>query len=196
MRFAIVSSIVAAFTFLPQLLTWNVIYGDFLRSGYSYGEDRFNWLSPRLVEVLFSAGRGLFVWHPVFLLGIAGLALLYHRDRRMTVLGYLGFAMQWFSQLGKLDARRRLWWAHVYRMYADLCARTGVPDRICGCASILAGSTGHSGPATALELSAVYRISVLSRHSRKGSRLVRSESWPNSQAVRPAAPTLTAPARR
>lgn len=96
MRFAIVSSIVAAFTFLPQLLTWNFIYGDFLRSGYSYGEDRFNWLSPRLVEVLFSAGRGLFVWHPVFLLGIAGLALLYHRDRRMTVLGYLGFAMQWF----------------------------------------------------------------------------------------------------
>ncbi|HQY91351.1 hypothetical protein [Caldilinea sp.] len=96
LRFAVLAAGAAFLLFFLQILTWGVLYGDLLRSGYAYGEDRFYWLEPRLGEVLFSAERGLFVWHPVFLLALVGLAMLHQRDRCMTVLGFLGVAIQWY----------------------------------------------------------------------------------------------------
>ncbi len=98
----------AVVVFLPQVAAWHVLNGGFLRSGY--GEEfgtLFHWPFAHLLDVLFSAQRGLFTWHPVFLLAVAGLWLSARWDppRRgiatspqrgaIAMLSLVGFAIQW-----------------------------------------------------------------------------------------------------
>lgn len=87
----------AAFAvFLPQLFAWKALNGSYFRSGYVDDVDTmFDWASPHLLEVLFSAQRGLFLWHPVFLLALAGLVVVARRERRLAALCLLGFVLQW-----------------------------------------------------------------------------------------------------
>jgi len=92
----VIAAIAALVVFTPQLLSWQIIYGSVLRSGYVYAGGSFNWLTPKLVEVMLSPERGLLVWHPVFLGALIGLGLLWRRDRRMSVLGFLVVVMQWY----------------------------------------------------------------------------------------------------
>ena len=105
----------ALLVFLPQLAVWHLLNGGFLRSGY--GEEfgvLFHSPLPNLLAVLFSAQRGLFTWHPVFLLAVAGLWLLARhgaldqaelrpggavamppRRGAVATLGLVGIAIQW-----------------------------------------------------------------------------------------------------
>ena len=96
----------ALLVFLPQLAVWHLLNGGLLRSGY--GEEfgtLFHWPWPNMLAVLFSAQRGLFTWHPVFLLAVAGSWLLARhgardraasrRRRAIAVLGLAGIAIQW-----------------------------------------------------------------------------------------------------
>lgn len=91
----------AILAFVPQLLVWRLLNGNLLLSGYAQEFDHlFHWPVSRLLPVLFSAHRGLLTWHPVFLLGLAGLWLLATRERepgvrRLAALGFAGFTMQW-----------------------------------------------------------------------------------------------------
>ncbi len=73
----------AILVFLPQLVVWRLLNGALFLSGYGREFDGlFHWPFSRLLPVLFSAHRGLFTWHPVFLLGLAGLWLLMARAPR------------------------------------------------------------------------------------------------------------------
>lgn len=65
----------------PQLLLYYQATGRLLVS--SYGELGFNWLSPRIVDVLFSVTKGLFFWSPVLGLAAAGLVLLARSANRL-----------------------------------------------------------------------------------------------------------------
>ncbi len=87
----------AVLVFVPQLIAWKLLNGDFLLSGYreEFG-DLFRWTSPHLGAVLFSARRGLYVWHPVFLFSLVGLLWVARRDRRLAALAALGFVIQWY----------------------------------------------------------------------------------------------------
>ena len=86
----------ALVVFSPQLLVWKLLNGGYLRSGYSNEVDELvRWSGPRFFEVLVDAPRGLFVWHPVFLVALAGLWWVARRDRRLAALCFLGFAIQW-----------------------------------------------------------------------------------------------------
>ena len=74
---------VALVVFSPQLVAWRVLNGDFLRSGYEQQlAVLFDWTSPRLLAVLLSTRRGLFVWHPVFLPATIGLLVLWRQRPR------------------------------------------------------------------------------------------------------------------
>ena len=98
LRDALVAVSAALLLFAPQMVVWGQLYGNYFRSPYTYQEHPvlFYWLSPRLGAVLFSAFRGLFTWHPIFLLALVGLALTYRRDRSFALLGGLGFIAQWY----------------------------------------------------------------------------------------------------
>jgi hypothetical protein len=61
----------------PQLLIKWTLHGSALRTGTL---NRYFWESPRLLDVGFAAEHGLFLWTPVLLLSVAGLALLCRRE--------------------------------------------------------------------------------------------------------------------
>lgn len=98
LRDGLLAGLTALVVFSPQMVIWGQIYGNYFRSPYTYQQHPvlFYWLSPRLGAVLFSAFRGLFTWHPVFLLALVGLSLTYRKERAFATLSLLGFAAQWY----------------------------------------------------------------------------------------------------
>jgi hypothetical protein len=97
LRDGIVAGVVALLVFSPQLIVWGILYGDFFHSPYLYtAETPFYWFTPKLGAVLFSAYRGLFTWHPIFLLAVAGLFLVYRNDKTMALVGCCGLIIQWY----------------------------------------------------------------------------------------------------
>jgi len=57
--------------FLPQILSWAVMYGSWLT--YSYQGERFELFPVHIWEVLFGERNSLFLWSPAVLLMCAGL---------------------------------------------------------------------------------------------------------------------------
>jgi hypothetical protein len=85
----------AALVFCIQLWAWWVVFGSLRGSGYfSEGADRFRWLQPHPVAVLFSAQHGLFLWHPIYLAGAIGLWRLVKLDRAYAAALITGVALQ------------------------------------------------------------------------------------------------------
>jgi hypothetical protein len=70
LRVVLVSLVVIA----PQLALYYQATGRLIVS--SYGELGFNWMSPRISDVLFSVTKGLFFWSPLLGLAVAGLVRL------------------------------------------------------------------------------------------------------------------------
>jgi hypothetical protein len=55
----------------PQMVLWYVTTGEPIY--YSYPGEGFKWLSPELRNYLFSIRKGVFFWHPLYLLMILAL---------------------------------------------------------------------------------------------------------------------------
>jgi hypothetical protein len=93
---AFIAAAVALLIFSPQMIIWGKLYGNYFKSTYMYQnfDILFYWFSPRIGKVLFSNYRGLFTWHPVFLLALLGLLFNYRRDRTFAILGFIGFTIQ------------------------------------------------------------------------------------------------------
>lgn len=78
--------------FGPQLLAWQAIYGSWSTVPYTSDHDPpFYWFQPNISGVLLSPWRGLFIWHPVYLLALLGLGELLRRERglALALLGLL-----------------------------------------------------------------------------------------------------------
>lgn len=71
----------------PQLLYWKYITGHWLI--FSYRDEGFNFLHPQMLNVLFSAQRGVFFWAPVLLLALLGFVLLYRYLRDWAIPIYV-----------------------------------------------------------------------------------------------------------
>ena len=65
-------------TFLPTLIVKKIIYGGYLRFGYT---ERWYWNSPAFFKVLFSSDHGFLLWTPVLILAVAGLAVFAGREK-------------------------------------------------------------------------------------------------------------------
>jgi len=76
--------------FLPTVITKQVIYGSYLRTGY---ENLWVWNAPALFKVCFSADHGVFSWNPILLLALIGLFWLCKDDRGLGICSILVFAM-------------------------------------------------------------------------------------------------------
>lgn len=64
--------------FLPTLITKKIIYGGFLKFGYT---EHWYWNSPAFLKVLFSSDHGFLLWTPVLIFSVIGLALFVRRER-------------------------------------------------------------------------------------------------------------------
>jgi len=77
---------------LPQLAVWKVLFGHFRP-----GEQRTSFFHPwpeHLGSLLFSSNHGLLSWHPVWIVGLAGLALLSIRKPALGAPLILAFLAQ------------------------------------------------------------------------------------------------------
>lgn len=59
---------------LPQLLYWHYVSGSFIN--YSYGNESFNFLNPKLINTWFAPDNGLFSYTPFYLLILVALFLM------------------------------------------------------------------------------------------------------------------------
>jgi hypothetical protein len=67
-----VAAAVAFLFFIPQLLYWHEMTGNWLR--YSYEHETFTyWNAPKIAEVLFDVQNGLFLYSPMVLLMVLGI---------------------------------------------------------------------------------------------------------------------------
>ena len=78
-------AMVMAFVVLasPQLLYWKVVTGQWLFYSYINPGEGFDFASPHLSDYLFSFRKGLFVYTPLALLMVLGLAVLWRRARQL-----------------------------------------------------------------------------------------------------------------
>jgi len=63
----------------PQIAASWVTYGRPFASGYIVKGETFNWTAPHILPVLVSRWHGLFTWHPLTLLAVAGLVFLWRK---------------------------------------------------------------------------------------------------------------------
>lgn len=81
-RFLLFFGVAALLVFLPQLLYWQRQTGSWLF--YSYGEKgSFFFLHPRIADGLFSYRKGWLLYTPVMVLALAGIPLLYQKNKQL-----------------------------------------------------------------------------------------------------------------
>lgn len=87
---------VAAASFLPQAIAWQLLYGKPITNPYAEFTDGvgFAWLSPRIWDVLFSSKHGLVSWTPAVGLALVGLVLLVARGDGLARALALAFLIQ------------------------------------------------------------------------------------------------------
>ena len=81
----------SALVFLPQMLAWRILFGMSLT--LPHGPGWMDWGSPELLSVLISADHGLFNWHPLLLLGLAGFCLTPPALRWISGAGFFALAV-------------------------------------------------------------------------------------------------------
>lgn len=82
--------------FTPQLLAWNTIYGSLVTA--PQGTDYIRPRVPRIAELLFSHLHGLLPWSPAFFAGLAGVPLMWRRDRYLALGLFLPVAIYlWYN---------------------------------------------------------------------------------------------------
>lgn len=87
----------------PQLLYWKYVSGHWLM--YSYGEEGFNWLCPKLLNVWFAPHNGLFIYTPTVLFILAGVVWMIRKGENN---GWL--LLLFFAGMSYLFASWWAWW--------------------------------------------------------------------------------------
>jgi hypothetical protein len=100
----LVAAAVALVVFSPQLMVWNVLYGQLFL--VPQGGQFMRWHDAALIAVLFSDWHGLFTWTPVVAIAIAGLLPLWRRDAHVAIGVIVLLAIAWFTNAAAAD-----WWA-------------------------------------------------------------------------------------
>lgn len=82
----------AFFVFLPQLIVYRVLNGNFLPARNV--TDKFIWNGAHILDILFSNFHGLFSWTPVVLLAVLGLFFLWRQDKLLAVAFLVTLALE------------------------------------------------------------------------------------------------------
>ena len=87
-KILIVSVVIGALIMGIQLLVYKLSTGQFFI--YSYGTDRFYFLDPHMIDILFSYRKGLFLYTPIYFISTLGIFLLW-RFKKFETLTFFGF---------------------------------------------------------------------------------------------------------
>ena len=97
-----------------QLIYWKAVTGKFLYNSYGEGEKFFDWKRPHIIDGLFSAQKGWFVYTPIMIFAMFGLVLLYKKQRGiffpitiyLAAFIYVSFAYKIWWYAGSLGQRQ------------------------------------------------------------------------------------------
>ena len=95
--------VVLALVLIPQFVVWKVLYGNFVV--YTYPGEGFNFLSPKLIETLFSSRHGLISWTPIILLALGGYLLYFRQSKTIYWALLTCFLLQWYT-----NSSWHCWW--------------------------------------------------------------------------------------
>ena len=106
--------IAAVVTFIPQLLTYQVLNG--VPRPNKDVSDKMNAIPPHFWEVMFDPAHALPYWSPIVILAVVGLGLLTWRNPRLGLALLVGFVVTWYingaiktwTTAGSFGARRFL----------------------------------------------------------------------------------------
>lgn len=128
----VLALLVASIVFIPQMLAWKYMYGEYLVSPMGPRFMRMD--HPRLLEVLFSSRNGWLSTHPIAYFSLIGLVFV-PRPFRVVALGLgLATAFQVYVNACVFD-----WWAGASYGQRRMCSMTFV--LIVGLSSLIAA--GH-----------------------------------------------------
>lgn len=155
-KWPLVLLMIAAFilVWIPQFLYWKTITGHFLFFSYGIEGGAFYWLHPNIIENLFSYRKGWFIYTPIMLIAVLGIALLRKRIPQLfmplIVLTVLMIYVQssWWS-----------WWfggGFGLRAYVDIYGLLAVP-----LAAVIAYAFEHSRKAVRIALPSLMALLVL-----------------------------------
>ena len=83
-KFVAILSVILGFSIVSiQFIIYKISTGSFLV--YSYGEEGFNFLSPHIIDILFSYRKGLFLYTPIFLISLLGFYFMYRISKFQTI---------------------------------------------------------------------------------------------------------------
>ena len=100
---------------LPQLTIYKLATGHWIVNAYADGT--FHFMSPHLLEVLFSVQKGLFFWSPVLIFSVAGFFVARGWERNLLVATVLVLALDTY-----LIASWHVWWfggSYGHRGFTD-----------------------------------------------------------------------------
>lgn len=92
LRGLIVMGVMAGLLFIPQLLAYRGITGNFSPSKVVSG--KFTWTSPNFLNVLFAPDHGLIPWTPLVLVALVGLFFLWRDHKVLTTALVTVFLLQ------------------------------------------------------------------------------------------------------
>lgn len=78
-----IAFVVAFIVVLPQLLYWKMVTGNWLF--YSYGEEGFYFLSPKIIVGLFSFRKGWLVYTPLMAFSLLGFLFMNKKERQLRI---------------------------------------------------------------------------------------------------------------
>lgn len=119
----IIIGIIGIAVFLPQLLYWKYVTGNW--TFYTYGNETFDFTNPQFINGLFSYKKGWLIYSPLFLFLVPGFYFLYKKNRHLF-WNLLVFTFVYMYVIWS-------WWAWYYggcfgnRAMIDIYALLAIP---------------------------------------------------------------------
>ncbi len=82
-RWLLLAIILFFIPIIPQFLYWKYATGDWMY--YSYQDEKFFWVRPLIIEILFSFRKGWLIYTPVMILSVVGIFFIRKSVKEMLV---------------------------------------------------------------------------------------------------------------
>lgn len=118
------AGIIAALFFVPQLLYYRQIAGEYVINIYNDPGAAFDLLRPRFAHVLFGFRKGWFIYSPLSILGFVGIIFVYRKFKEYfwPVVIYLALVIYLIASFNSLISYG---WRGFIQAYATLVIPTG-----------------------------------------------------------------------